>query len=112
LAADQTVSVPVSVMRDVSPWDGFLYSSITLTNQWQTYTIAVTAAFDIRDSARVSLDELRQWLGHMLDQFIPYVPKTADSDREALPDLPSHKRPYLRQPRAGLVAGVGSVRFF
>jgi len=54
--AGQTVNVPVSVMRDVSPWDGFLYSSITLTNQWQTFTLPVTAAFAIQDSARVSLD--------------------------------------------------------
>jgi len=43
-------------MRDVSPWDGFLYSSINLTNQWQTFTIPVTPSFSIDDSGRVSLD--------------------------------------------------------
>jgi hypothetical protein len=56
LAAGQKVDVPVSVMRDVSPWDGILYSTISLTNQWQTFTIAVTPAFAIQDSGRVSLD--------------------------------------------------------
>jgi len=55
-SAGQTVSVPVSVMRDVSPWDGFLYSTIRLTSQWQTFTIPVTASFAIHDSGRVSLD--------------------------------------------------------
>lgn len=54
--AGQTVQVPVSVMRDVSPWDGFLYRNIQLTNQWQTFTVAVTPSFDIHDSGRVSLD--------------------------------------------------------
>jgi hypothetical protein len=54
--AGQTVNVPVSVMRDVSPWDGFLYSNITLRNEWQTFTIAVTPSFPIDDSGRVSLD--------------------------------------------------------
>jgi len=48
--------VPVTVMRDVSPRDGYLYSSINLTNQWQTFTIAVTGSFAIGDSGRVSLD--------------------------------------------------------
>ena len=52
----RTVSVPLSVMRDVSPWDGFLYSTIRLSNQWQTFTIPVTASFAIQDSGRVSLD--------------------------------------------------------
>jgi hypothetical protein len=56
LNAGQTVNVPVTVMRDVSPWDGYLYSSINLTNQWQTFTIAVTGSFAIGDSGRVSLD--------------------------------------------------------
>jgi hypothetical protein len=56
VANGQTVSVPLSVMRDVSPWDGFFGPTITLTNQWQTYTLPVTAAFSIQDSARVSLD--------------------------------------------------------
>ena len=56
LPAGQTVNVPTSVMRDVSPWDGFYYSAIGLTNQWQTFTIAVTPSFDIQDSGRVSLD--------------------------------------------------------
>jgi hypothetical protein len=56
VAAGVTVSVPVSVMRDVSPWDGLLYSTIALTSQWQTFTIAVTPAFAIQDSGRVSLD--------------------------------------------------------
>src|SRR5262249_14296285 len=55
-ASGQTVNVPVSVMRDVSPWDGFLYSTIRLTSQWQTFTIPVTASFAIEDSGRVSLD--------------------------------------------------------
>ena len=56
LANGQTVNVPVTVMRDVSPWDGSLYSSVTLTNQWQTFTIAVTPSFAVQDSGRVSLD--------------------------------------------------------
>ena len=56
IAAGQQVNVPISVMRDVSPWDGFLYSNISLTNQWQTFTIAVTPSFAIQDSGRVSLD--------------------------------------------------------
>ena len=47
LAAGASVTVPVSVMRDDSPWDGFLYSSITLSNQWQTYNILADASFDI-----------------------------------------------------------------
>jgi hypothetical protein len=54
--AGTKVSVPVSVMRDVSPWDGLLYSTITLTSEWQTFTIAVTPSFSIQDSGRVSLD--------------------------------------------------------
>lgn len=54
--AGQQINTPTSVMRDVSPWDGFLYSSINLTNQWQTFTIPVTPSFDINDSGRVSLD--------------------------------------------------------
>ena len=56
IAPGQTVNVPVSVMRDVSPWDGYLYSNIALTSEWKTFSIAVTASFDIRDSGRVSLD--------------------------------------------------------
>jgi hypothetical protein len=56
LPVGQVVSVPVSVMRDVSPWDGLLYSTITLTSQWRTFTIPVTASFPIQDSGRVSLD--------------------------------------------------------
>src|SRR5437899_5780517 len=48
--AGQKVNVPLSVMRDVSPWDGFLYSSISLTNEWQTFTIPVTPPFAIQDS--------------------------------------------------------------
>ena len=56
VANGQTINTPISVMRDVSPWDGTLYSSINLTNQWQTFTIAVTPSFDIQDSGRVSLD--------------------------------------------------------
>jgi hypothetical protein len=56
VAAGQSVSVPISFMRDVSPWDGFLYSTITLTNQWQSFTIAVTPSFAIQDSGRVSLN--------------------------------------------------------
>jgi len=56
VAAGQKVDAPVSVMRDVSPWDGVLYSTVSLTNQWQTYTIAVTPGFAIQDSGRVSLD--------------------------------------------------------
>jgi hypothetical protein len=56
LPGAQTVNVPTSVMRDVSPWDGFYYSNITLTSQWKTFTIAVTPSFDIRDSGRVSLN--------------------------------------------------------
>jgi hypothetical protein len=56
VAAGQSVNVPVSFMRDVSPWDGVLYSNITLTNQWQSFTIAVTPAFAIQDSGRVSLN--------------------------------------------------------
>lgn len=56
VAAGQSVSVPISFMRDVSPWDGALYSTISLTNQWQTFTIAVTPSFSIQDSGRVSLN--------------------------------------------------------
>ena len=56
LSAGQTVSAPVAVMRDVSPWDGLLYSTISLTSQWKTFTIPVTASFAIQDSGRVSLD--------------------------------------------------------
>lgn len=56
LPAGQTVNVPLSVMRDVSPWDGISYQSINLSNQWQTFAIAVTPSFDIEDSGRVSLD--------------------------------------------------------
>ncbi len=56
LPAGQKFDVPVSVMRDVSPWDGLLYSTISLTNEWQTFTIAVTPSFAIQDSGRVSLD--------------------------------------------------------
>jgi hypothetical protein len=56
VAAGQTVNAPTSIMRDVSPWDGMSSPSVTLTSQWQTYTRAVTAAFNIQDSGRVSLD--------------------------------------------------------
>lgn len=56
LASGQTLNVPISVMRDVSPWDGLLYSNITLTNQWQSFAIPVTPSFAIQDSGRVSLD--------------------------------------------------------
>ncbi|MDR3719123.1 MAG: hypothetical protein P4K98_09995 [Bryobacteraceae bacterium] len=65
LAAGATVSVPVSVMRDNSPWDGYSVApySITLTNQWQTFTVLATASFDIlvnppnqSDGARVALE--------------------------------------------------------
>jgi hypothetical protein len=54
--AGQSVNVPVNVMRDVSPWDGFYSSTIKLTSDWQTFTFGVTAAFSIQDSGRVSLD--------------------------------------------------------
>ncbi|MGA2183667.1 MAG: hypothetical protein ABSH47_11615 [Bryobacteraceae bacterium] len=47
LANGANVTVPISVMRDDSPWDGYLYSSITLSNQWQTYNILANASFDI-----------------------------------------------------------------
>jgi len=49
LANGASASVPVSVMRDDSPWDGYSVSpySITLTNQWQTFTVLAAAAFDI-----------------------------------------------------------------
>lgn len=49
LANGATASVPVSVMRDDSPWDGYGVSpnAITLTNQWQTYNVLATASFDI-----------------------------------------------------------------
>ena len=56
VAAGQSVNVPVSSMRDVSPWDGILFSTIKLTNQWQTFHIAVHAVVRIQDSGRVSLD--------------------------------------------------------
>jgi hypothetical protein len=56
LPAGQSVNVPVNVMRDVSPWDGFYNSTIKLTSEWQTFTMGVTAAFSIEDSGRVSLD--------------------------------------------------------
>ncbi len=56
LPAGQTVNVPTSIMRDVSPWDGFSSPAIGLTNQWQSFTIAVTPSFEIQDSGRVSLD--------------------------------------------------------
>lgn len=56
IPAGQSVSVPISFMRDVSPWDGVLYSTINLTNQWQSFTIAVTPGFSIQDSGRVSLN--------------------------------------------------------
>ncbi len=49
LAAGASASVGVSVMRDDSPWDGFSVSpySITLTNQWQTFTLLANASFSI-----------------------------------------------------------------
>ena len=47
LASGATVTTPVSMMRDDSPWDGYLYSSITLSNQWRTYSILASASFDI-----------------------------------------------------------------
>jgi hypothetical protein len=47
LANGATVTVPVSVMRDDSPWDGFLYSSISISNQWQTFHVLANASFDI-----------------------------------------------------------------
>jgi hypothetical protein len=56
VAAGLTVNTPISIMRDVSPWDGYLNSTIALTSQWQTYTIPVTGSFPIQDSGRVSLD--------------------------------------------------------
>jgi hypothetical protein len=56
LPAGQSVSVPVTVMRDVSPWDGTFSSTIKLTSEWQTFTFAVTPGFHIQDSGRVSLD--------------------------------------------------------
>jgi hypothetical protein len=71
IPAGQTANVPITAMRDVSPWDGFLYSSITLTNQWQKFTIAVTPSFDIHDSGRVSLD-------------VEYVPGTVYARRMSL----------------------------
>ncbi|HVN80884.1 MAG TPA: hypothetical protein VMW38_17960 [Terriglobia bacterium] len=65
LAGAATANVPVSVMRDNSPWDGYQTSpySITLTNQWQSFTILADAAFDIlvnppsqADGGRVMMD--------------------------------------------------------
>ncbi|MBZ5586347.1 MAG: hypothetical protein LAQ30_30005 [Acidobacteriia bacterium] len=56
LAAGQTASTAVSIMRDVSPWDGILHSTVTLTNQWQTFTFSATPSFSVQDSGRVSLD--------------------------------------------------------
>jgi hypothetical protein len=49
LPSGSTAAAPVSVMRDDSPWDGYTVSpnSITLTNQWQTYTLLAYAGFDI-----------------------------------------------------------------
>ncbi|HTP89585.1 MAG TPA: hypothetical protein VMJ34_21700 [Bryobacteraceae bacterium] len=47
LAGGASYTAPISVMRDDSPWDGYLYSSITLTDQWQTYNIIANASFDI-----------------------------------------------------------------
>jgi hypothetical protein len=49
LAAGVNANVLVSVMRDDSPWDGYSASpySITLTNQWQNFTVLATAPFDI-----------------------------------------------------------------
>ncbi len=49
LANGITATVPISVMRDDSPWDGYQASpsSILLNNQWQTFTILATAPFDI-----------------------------------------------------------------
>jgi len=63
LANGATYTAPITVMRDDSPWDGFIYSSITLTNQWQTYNILANASFDITvnppsqpNGGRVSLE--------------------------------------------------------
>ncbi len=47
LPAGVTYTAPVTVMRDDSPWDGYVYSSITLSNQWQTFNILANASFDI-----------------------------------------------------------------
>ncbi len=58
IPAGKAVNIPIAFKRDVSPWDGVLYSNVILTNQWQTYTIAVTPTFSIQDSGRVSLDVL------------------------------------------------------
>ncbi|MBZ5622838.1 MAG: hypothetical protein LAQ69_29490 [Acidobacteriia bacterium] len=56
VAAGQSVTTPTQFMRDVGPWDGFSSPAIQLTNQWQTFTLALTPSFDILDSGRVSLD--------------------------------------------------------
>ncbi|MGD0579598.1 MAG: hypothetical protein ABSC08_11790, partial [Bryobacteraceae bacterium] len=49
LANGATANVPVSVMRDDSPWDGYSVSpySIAVTNQWQTFTVLANASFNI-----------------------------------------------------------------
>jgi hypothetical protein len=65
LAEGTTANVPVSVMRDDSPWDGYQTSpySITLTNQWRIFTVLAEAGFDILvnrpshpDGGRVMMD--------------------------------------------------------
>ena len=56
LAANASANVNWSIMRDVSPWDGYGSGTIALTNQWQTFTLGASAGFDINDSGRVMVD--------------------------------------------------------
>ncbi len=55
LPGSTTGSVYWSVMEDVSPWRGQTGQSVTVTNQWQKFRMAVYPAFDMNGTGRFHL---------------------------------------------------------